>query len=228
MRQHDRVGLGVRQVEHAAEHVADLVVQPGPGGGERDRGQVGAVERLLAAVESGRGRRRLRGRPARSARMPSAASAWSIGSVRGAHIESTQWASAFRPEATLRSTGSDSGQRGVVDDRAGQHPRVDAGGLACALGQPPDVGGLGPGVRGRHRDDRQAGGERDRLGQAGGRAAADADERVDAVLGGGRRGPARRPRPARASTTSLWTQRPRAGPPVIRSASSAARVPRSP
>ncbi len=40
--------------------------------------------------------------------MPSDARAWSIGSVRGAHIESTQWARAFRPEATLRSTGSDS------------------------------------------------------------------------------------------------------------------------
>ena len=37
--------------------------------------------------------------------MPSTARAWSIGSVRGAHIESTQWARALRPEATLVGTG---------------------------------------------------------------------------------------------------------------------------
>jgi hypothetical protein len=47
----------------------------------------------------------MRGSPASSARMPSAASAWSMGSVRGAHIESTQCASAFSPEATLSPTG---------------------------------------------------------------------------------------------------------------------------
>lgn len=47
------------------------------------------------------------GRPAASARIPSPASARSIGSARGPHIASTQWASAFSPEATLIRTGSD-------------------------------------------------------------------------------------------------------------------------
>ena len=39
--------------------------------------------------------------------MPSAAKAALIGSAFGAHIESTQCASAFRPDATLISTGRD-------------------------------------------------------------------------------------------------------------------------
>lgn len=46
------------------------------------------------------------GRPVASARMPSCASARSIGSVRGPHIESTQCAIAFRPLATVISPGS--------------------------------------------------------------------------------------------------------------------------
>ncbi|HEX8005161.1 MAG TPA: hypothetical protein VF482_01885 [Trebonia sp.] len=45
------------------------------------------------------------GRPVRSERMPSAANAALIGSAFGAHIASTQCASAFSPDATLISTG---------------------------------------------------------------------------------------------------------------------------
>ena len=40
--------------------------------------------------------------------MPSSARDWSIGSTRGPHIASTQWASALRPDATLVGTGSPS------------------------------------------------------------------------------------------------------------------------
>ncbi len=47
------------------------------------------------------------GRPAASARMPSAAKAALIGSAFGAHSESMQCASAFSPDDTLISTGSD-------------------------------------------------------------------------------------------------------------------------
>ena len=45
VRQHHRVGLRVRQVVRAAQHVADLVVQAGAGDRERRAGQVRAVER---------------------------------------------------------------------------------------------------------------------------------------------------------------------------------------
>ena len=74
------------------------------------------------------------------------------------------------------------GEGGVVDDDLRQHARVGAGGLAVALGQAPHRGRLGARVGGGHGDDRQAGGQGDRLRQAGGGAAADADDRVDVVL----------------------------------------------
>ena len=55
--------------------------------------------------------------------------------------------------------------------------------LCGALGQTPDRGRLGARVRCRDGDDRQPGGHRDRLGQPGRRAAADADQGVDLVAG---------------------------------------------
>jgi hypothetical protein len=48
------MGLGVREVEHPAEHVADLVVHTGAGARERDRREIGAVQGLLDAVEARR------------------------------------------------------------------------------------------------------------------------------------------------------------------------------
>ena len=73
------------------------------------------------------------------------------------------------------------GEGGVVDDDLRQYARVGAGGLAVAFGQAPHRGRLGARVSGWHGDDRQAGGQGDRLRQAGGGAAADADERVRVV-----------------------------------------------
>ena len=77
------------------------------------------------------------------------------------------------------------GEGGVVDDDLRQHARVGAGGLAVAFGQAPHRGRLRARVGGGHGDDRQAGGQGDRLRQAGGGAAADADDRVDVVCCGG-------------------------------------------
>ena len=82
-----------------------------------------------------------------------------------------------------------------MDDDPGQHGRVGAGDLAAVLGQPPHRRDLRPRVRGGHRDDRQAGGERDRLRGADGRAAADREQHVGVGvrrrrargLGGGQR-----------------------------------------
>src|SRR4029077_13283013 len=47
------------------------------------------------------------GRAPASARMPAVAKAAWIGSALGPQRESTQWARAFRPEATLMPTGSE-------------------------------------------------------------------------------------------------------------------------
>ena len=108
VRQHDRVGLGVRQVVHAAEDVADLVVQPRPGRRERDGGQVRRRTASARGPRSPAGSAITAGSPVASARIPSPASARSIGSTRGPHIESTQCASAFSPEATRhRAPASD-------------------------------------------------------------------------------------------------------------------------
>ena len=107
-----------------------------------------------------------------------------IGSARGPHSESTQWASAFSPDATLRSTGSDAVSVGVVDHRPGEHPTVRPGGLDAVRGEAPHVGGLAPGVRRGHGHDRQPGGEGHRLRESDRRSAADAQQRVDLVVVG--------------------------------------------
>ena len=46
MRQHDRMGFGMGQVEHAAQHVTELVMQRHPDRAEADAAQPGAVERV--------------------------------------------------------------------------------------------------------------------------------------------------------------------------------------
>lgn len=80
------------------------------------------------------------------------------------------------------------GQRRVVDHDPRQHPGVGPGGLTLVLGHPPDVGRLRPREGGGHRDDRQPGVPGDDLGEPGGRAAADGDDRVRVhVLGQGDR-----------------------------------------
>ena len=50
MRQHDGVGLGMRQVEGAAERVAELVMQRHADGAEADAAQPGAIERFAASL----------------------------------------------------------------------------------------------------------------------------------------------------------------------------------
>ena len=168
------MGLGVRQIEGAAEHVADLVVQARARGGESHRREIRAVQRLVAAVD-----------------------VLGIGDDLGQAV--AQRPDAFggqrrvnrvglRPPEGIDAVGhavepgghghlyrQREHERGVVDHGLRQHAGVHAGGLAPGLGQAPDVGGLGAGVGGGHRDDGDAGGQRHCLGQSGGGAAADAD-----------------------------------------------------
>ena len=50
VRQHDRVHLGVRQIESAAEHVTELMVQRHADRAARRAGEPGAVQRLGARL----------------------------------------------------------------------------------------------------------------------------------------------------------------------------------
>ena len=114
VRQHDGVRRRVRQPERSAQHVADLVVHARSGRRERDRGEVAAEEGLLGRVAVAGAHT---GQPGRRARNPSIASAASIGSTRGAHIASTQWATALSPDATREFGWQPVEQLDVVDDR---------------------------------------------------------------------------------------------------------------
>ena len=70
------------------------------------------------------------------------------------------------------------GEGGVVEHRAGQHPRVPASGLTPLVAQPPDRGHLAAGVGGGHRQDRQPGFAGDRLGHPGRGAAAEGEQNI--------------------------------------------------
>ena len=69
-------------------------------------------------------------------------------------------------------------QLGVVDDGARQHRRIAAGALGAALGEAVHRRHLAAGVGGRDRDHRHARVERQGLGEAGGRTAADGDQAI--------------------------------------------------
>ena len=119
------------------------------------------------------------------------ASAASNGSARGAHIESMQCATAFSPLATDTSTGRSRVRVASYTTVRGSTRTIGTRPLPRALGQAPHVGGLRPRVGRGHGDDRQPGRQGHRLGHAGRRAAADADEQVGAGVGRGRPGPLR-------------------------------------
>lgn len=102
--QYGGVGLGMGEIEGAAQDVADFVVQPGAGGCERDGGEVGAVQGLFAplgtcGVFGDEGQAVAEGADAFGAE------GCVDGVGAGAHMESMQWAMPFRPEATDMATG---------------------------------------------------------------------------------------------------------------------------
>ena len=197
------MGGRVRQVVASAQDVTDLVVQAGAGRRERDSGQVRPVQRLLAALQVGgvgddAGQAGVEGAdPLGSQRLVDR-----VGARRPHRVDAV--GQRVEPGGHAQVDRQRDHQRGVVDDRAGQDLRVHPGRLGRVLGQAPHVGGLRAGVRGGHRDDRQAAGQGHRLRQAGRRSAADTDEDVDLVLAA-----ARRARSATATgtcmTTSSWT-----------------------
>nr|WP_236554357.1 hypothetical protein [Nocardioides sp. AX2bis] len=183
VREHHRVRLGVGEVPRAAEDVADLVVQPGAGAGEGRGGEVGAVQAAgaggeVAAVGHDAAERRGEG--------PDALGGGGVEDGVAAGRPERVDAVGQRVEAAGDGEvdGEADRELGVVDDHPGQDDGVGAGGLGAALGEAPDGRGLRAGVGGGDRDDREAGGQRDRLGQPGGRAAADAEDEVGVHVGG--------------------------------------------
>ena len=175
--------LGVRKTEHPAENVTDLVVQPRSRRGEGDRRDIGAVRRQLPAGQPQRLRDDLR--------QPLAQAADAL--ERQRLVDGVAARRPHRVDAVGDGVepGGDTGrhrqtehQARVVDDDAWQDTGIGARRLPAVLGQSPDVGGLGSGVRRGHGEDRQPGRQGDGLGESGGGAAADAHQRVGGVLGG--------------------------------------------
>ena len=179
------MGLGVREVEGAAEDVGDLVVHARSRRGEGDGGEVGAVERGLEPRQCGGFRAELRQTLAQ--RPDAFEGERPVDRVGG---RGPQRVDAVGEGVEARGDGEVVGQVaqevGVVDDRARQHRIIDPGALAAVLGAPPHVRRLGAGERRGHGDDRDPRLQRDRLRQPRCRTATDADDEVDvADLGGG-------------------------------------------
>ena len=177
--------LGVREVEHPAEHVAELVVQ-------RAAGREG-LAREPRAGECGGARTGIAGLAQRTAHalgeQAQALAGGDVGQRRGSRGPQRLDAVRDGVHAARRGDvrGQVVGQLGVVDDEARRHARLLARRLAPLLRDAPDGGQLGAGIGRRHRRDREAGGERDGLRQPDRRSPAERDEAVGRQLGG--RGP---------------------------------------
>ena len=139
--EHGGVGLGMREVERAAQDVADLVVQPGTGRGERDGGQVRAVKGLLASLDSGRV-----GGDERQALAEGTDSFGAEGCVDRVHAGAPHRVDAVGHAVQAGGHGhihrKGQCQCRVVDDRDGQDGRVHSSGLPGCFGQAPHVGGF--------------------------------------------------------------------------------------
>ena len=184
MRQHHRVHRRVRQVETAAQRVAQLVVQRHRDSAEHRAAQPGAVQRIAARVDTGRigaqhrqrtrergdslGRHQVHDRIRIHRIQPFGRVRNRIDAARHAHLQRQS-----------------ERQFGVVDHRARQHAHVAPGLLQPALGDAVDRRHLRAGIRGGDRQDGQRGRrriaeQRDGLAQAGGRAATDGDGAIGA------------------------------------------------
>jgi hypothetical protein len=139
VREHDRVQLGVRQVEGAAEHVAKLVVQAHRGAIEAGAREPGAIEgaRLRVVVVTPRRRddaREVLGQRAHAL----------FGEQRRDRVEPPRVEGLDRVRKGVQAArpghgrGKRAGELRVVEHHARAHGRVAAGTLLAALGQPPD------------------------------------------------------------------------------------------
>ena len=198
MRQHHGVQLGMRQAEAAAEGVAELVMQADRDAAHDRAAHPGADQRVAARGEVAR--------VALQARQGGGALADAFLGEQVDHRIAVGRVQALggMGDGVDRADDAD-GERqaerqlGVVDHGARQHRRIAAGALGAALGEAVHRRHLAAGVGGRDRDHRHARVERERLGEAGGRAAADGDEAVGVDAAAPRPRPRSPSRPARAS-----------------------------
>ena len=177
------MGLGVRQGETAAKEMAQLVVEAHIGACQRGPGEPGAIEGLLTCLDiAGRGHDRGQGGGQHADRF------FRHERDDGARIRRIerldgvgQRVHPARPGHRGRQIQS---ERRVVDHRPRQHPRVATGALDAAFGNTPDRRHLGSRVGRGDRHDRELALERDRLGQADRRAAADCHATIDVAPAG--------------------------------------------
>ena len=188
VRQDHRVGVGVHEVEPAAQHVAQLVVQTGRRRAERDAGEVRAVEQRAAGIDVvGRCHHRRQRVVDRAHAFERQRRRDRVVARRVQRLDGVSQRVERRRTGDLRRQAD--GQLGVVDDGLRLHDRVLAGLLVAPAGEPVDRRLLAAGVRGRHGDDRHVVAQRHRLGQTRRRAAADAHDASIERVGRGRAGP---------------------------------------
>ncbi len=173
--------LGMGQVEHAADHVAELVVQSATGC-EGLAGEPGARERGGARVGVARA---AQGGADAAREQPEALLGGDVGERRRAR--SPERLDAVRdgvhPARRSDVRGKVVGQLGIEDDEARRYDVGPAGRLASVPGHAPRPRQLGARVGRRHRGDREPFRQRDGLGEPDGGPAADRDQAVRAELG---------------------------------------------
>ncbi len=181
--QDDGMHLGVRQIEGAAERVAQLVVQGEADRAERRGAQPGAVERIAARGDISR-----IGHDARQAagQRGDALFRHQVGKRR--RLDGIERLDRVRDR--IHAAGGRDGPRqrdgefGIVDHGARHHLGVGAGGLDPVRGDAPQRRHLRAGIGRRHGEQRQAGVAGDHLAQPDGRAAADRDDAVGVPVAG--------------------------------------------
>jgi hypothetical protein len=181
VRQDRAVRVCVREVVRAAQHVADLVVDPGSCRAERRAREVRRDEHVSPGVEVV-----WLADDARQA-VPQEADPL-LGEDRRDRVcrGRVHRLDAMR-EGVHAGGGGDTGrqregQDRVVDDDAWLYAGIAAGLLAGSRREPPDRCRLGSGVCRRHRHDRHVELERHGLGKPGGRAASDRDDDVGRLV----------------------------------------------
>ena len=179
MRQHDCVGLGVRQAE-AAEHVRQLVVQRGAGA-EHGSGEPGADETLAARRDIGAvGDHRRQVLPKPPHRLGGEPDRHRRAAIDPQRLDAMG-------DGVHAACGADRGRQaereiGIVDDGARHDLDVAAGDFALAVGHAENRRSFRAGIGRRQGEDRQAGLERDRFGKTDGGAAAHRDQTVGLFL----------------------------------------------
>ena len=183
MRQHHRVALGMRQIERPAQRVAQLVVQRHAHAAHHDAAQPRAIKSIGAG-------RQVSGLLA-DGRQGAAQGGDAFAGHETDHRVAVRRIQALgRMRNCIDAAGHAHVHRQtqrelrVVNHAARHHPHVFAGFLHAVLGDAIDRRHFRAGVSGWNGNDGQAGVQRNRFAQAGGRAAANRHGAISAQLPG--------------------------------------------